>query len=473
MATEADIDEITDQPFVAASELSLAHERRYGVRAETLSNIRWVAIAGQLITVLFVNFGLGFNLMLVPSLAVILLSIWFNIIATAFLPANARLSERVALGWLLFDAIGMAILLAMSGGLSNPFCILFLSTTTIAAAALTKASSRVTMVVCAILVVLVEVFQVPLVRHSGEVVVLPLIYRVGFGIALLVGIGFIGGYISRIAEETFRMSQALSATQLALSREHQLSSLGAMAAAAAHELGTPLATIALTAREMERELPEGSDQDGDLALIREQTARCRDILAELAGSQRRDVAQFHKAPLLSVLEEARAPFKRSEKEVIFTVNGQPVHDVAPMTPEIDRGPEVVQGIRNIIQNALDFAYSRVSIHCRIDEDRIEVRIEDDGAGFPSELLGRLGEPFITSRSSRKNEDSGYEGMGLGIFIAKTLLERRGVAISFFNRRTPRGVKDRGATVQLIWRRHDQGSDSSEQPAADMQLTPVG
>jgi len=470
MAIEANIDDPAEPPFGASSELSLAHERRYGVRAATLSNIRWVAIAGQIVTVLVVHFGFGFELMLIPSLAVILVSIWFNIIATTFLPANARLSERVALGWLLFDAAGMAVLLTLSGGLSNPFCILFLSTTTISAAALTISSSRVAMVVCAIFIVLVELFHVPLVWHSGEEMVLPLIYRIGFGVALLVGIAFIGGYIGRIAEETFRMSQALSATQLALSREHQLSSLGALAAAAAHELGTPLATIALTAREMERDLPEGADKEGDLALIREQTARCRDILAELTGIQRQDVARFHKAPLLSVLEEARAPFKRSDKDVIFTVNGDIVHDVAPMTPEIDRGPEVVQGIRNLIQNALDFAHTSVSIHCRIEKDRIEVRIEDDGAGFPSELLGRLGEPFVTSRSSRKDADSGYEGMGLGIFIAKTLLERCGVALAFFNRRT-RGDKVGGATAQLIWNREPPEADVTTTGAAELLLSP--
>jgi len=450
MAMEADIDDLADLPQL---ELSLAHERRYGMRAATLSNIRWVAVFGQLVTVLIVQFALGFDLMLLPSLAVILVSIWFNIIAATFLPANARLSERVALAWLIFDAVGLAILLALSGGLSNPFCILFLATTTISAAALTTSSARVAMVTCILLMVLVELFHFPLVRDSGEVISLPVIYRIGFGIAMLVGVSFIAGYIGRIAEETFRMSQALAATQLALSREHQLSSLGAMAAAAAHELGTPLATIALTAREMERELPEGGDKDGDLALIREQTARCRDILAELADTHRRDVTEFHRAPLLSVLEEAAAPLRRLGKELVFTVNGEAVRDVAPMTPEIDRRPEVIQGLRNLIQNAVDFALTRVCIHCRIEDARIEVRIEDDGAGFPSELLGRLGEPFVTSRSRRKSEDAGYEGMGLGIFIAKTLLERRGVDLSFFNRRT-RGENPGGATSQLIWRRGD-------------------
>ncbi len=450
MAAKADTVEFKNRPADVA-ELSLAHERRYGVRAATLSNIRWVAAAGQLTTILIVHFLLDFQLALIPSLAIVLISVWFNIIAATFLPSNARLSERVALAWLIFDAVQLALLLGLSGGLSNPFCILFLATTTISAAALTASSARISVAVCLLLIVLVELIHFPLVRESGEVLALPVIYRIGFGLALLIGIVFIAGYIGRIAEEAFRMSQALAATQLALSREHQLSSLGAMAAAAAHELGTPLATIAVTAREMERDLPEDADKEGDLALIREQTARCRDILAELAGIQRRDIERFHEAPLLSVLEEAAAPHINTPKSVIFMVNGEVVHDVAPATPEIDRRPEVIQGLRNLIQNAVDFAYSQVTIHSHISDERIEVRIEDDGAGFPSELLGRLGEPFVTSRSKRNSDETGYEGMGLGIFISKTLLERRGVNISFFNRRA-RGTKSGGATVQLIWSR---------------------
>ena len=449
MAFEADIDELDEPAFSKRSELSIAHERRYGMRAATLSNIRWVAIAGQLTAILFVHFVMDFDLALIPSLAVVLVSVWFNIIAATFLPSNARLPDRVALGWLIFDAVQLAILLALSGGLSNPFCILFLATTTISAAALTTSSQRIAVIVCLTLLVLIELVHLPLLRPNGEEMVLPVTYRIGFGFAMVVGVAFIASYIGRIAEETFRMSQALAATQLALSREHQLSSLGAMAAAAAHELGTPLATIAVTAREMERSLPEGADKEGDLALIREQTARCRDILAELAGIQRRDVTEFHKAPLLSVLEEAAAPHLLEGKSVIFSVNGEVVHDVAPMTPEVERGPEVIHGLRNLVQNAVDFAYVRVTINCQISDDRIEVRIEDDGAGFPSELLGRLGEPFVTSRSKRNSDETGYEGMGLGIFIAKTLLERSGVSVAFFNRRQ-RGDVPGGATAQLVW-----------------------
>ncbi|MCL4159615.1 UNVERIFIED_CONTAM: hypothetical protein GTU68_016855 [Idotea baltica] len=247
------------------------------------------------------------------------------------------------------------------------------------------------------------------------------------------------------------MSQALSVTQLALSREHQLSSLGAMAAAAAHELGTPLATIAVTAREVQRELPEGSPEEEDLALIRAQTARCRDILAELSSIQHRDDAQFQRAPLVSVLEEAAAPHVHSGKHVSFMVNGADYIDGIPLTPEIDRRPEVIHGLRNLIQNAVEFASTRVTIHCRTSPDTIEVRIEDDGPGIPTDQLNRLGEPFTTSRRSKSLRESGYKGMGLGIFIAKTLLERRGVDLVFFNRR-PRGADLGGATAKITWRR---------------------
>ena len=450
MAFEAATDDLAVLPVDAPSELSLAHERRYGVRAATLSNIRWIAAAGQLTTILVVQYFFEFDLQLIPSLGVILVSVWFNIIAAMFLPPAARLTEKMAFAWLMFDAVMLAILLALAGGLSNPFCLLFMATTTISAAALTARTTRLAVLACFTLLMLVELFHLPLVRESGAEMVLPPIYRFGFAAALLVGITFIAGYIGRISDETFRMSQALAATQLALSREHQLSSLGAMAAAAAHELGTPLATIAVTAREMERSLPEGADKEGDLALIREQTARCRDILAELSGIQRRDAEHFQTGPLLSVLEEAAAPHLHAGKEVIFMLNGIEISEGTPATPDIDRRPEVIHGMRNLIQNAVDFAYTRVVIHSRVESDRIEVRIEDDGPGYPTELMARLGEPFVTSRSSRKADETGYQGMGLGLFIAKTLLERRGVELVFFNRRA-RGEDTGGATAQLIWR----------------------
>lgn len=249
------------------------------------------------------------------------------------------------------------------------------------------------------------------------------------------------------------MSQALSATQLALAREQELSSLGAMAAAAAHELGTPLATIALTAREMERELPGGTEQAEDMALIREQTSRCRDILAEFAGHRRGGIEHFRTAPLLAVLEEAAAPHQHQGKEVLFTFNGDPAGDHATPSPEIERRPEIIHGLRNLIQNAVEYARETVTINARAEANRIEVRIEDDGRGYPPEALNRLGEPFVAGRARKRAKNDSYKGMGLGVFIAKTLLERRGAELAFYNRR-PRNGKSGGATAQIIWRRAD-------------------
>ena len=431
------------------ADLSLARERRHWIRADTLRAIRWVAVAGQFVTVMVTQFVLGFDLPFHACIAAILASVCFNVLAASMMASNARLSERVALGWLIFDAVQLAVLLSLTGGLSNPFSILFLAPTTIAAAALTPAAASRAVLSCVALILLVELVHVPLKTADGTQLALPTTYRMGFGIALLVGVAFVAGYVRRVADEAFRMSQALSATQLALAREQQLSSLGAMAAAAAHELGTPLATITLAAREMERDMPAGSEQAEDLALIREQTARCREILAELAEIRRRDMEHMKTAPLLSVLEEAAAPHIREGKSVEFFVDGARATGSPLPSPEIERRPEVIHGLRNLIQNAVDFAISSVAIRITEENGQVVVRIEDDGPGFRAETLSHLGEPFISSRSPQRDAAGDYQGMGLGIFIAKTLLERRGARLDFFNRR-PRHGRPGGATVRIRW-----------------------
>ena len=430
----------------------LAGDTRHRVRAGTLVAIRWFAVAGQLATVLFTTYVLRFDLPLIACLAAILASIWFNLVATSMLPRNARLSENVALGWLIFDAAQLATLLALCGGLSNPFSILFLATASIAAAVLTSDSARIAVSACVALILMVELLHLPLLR-DGEDLTLPLIHRLGVACALTIGVAFISVYVRRVAEEAFRMSQALSATQLALAREQQLSSMGAMAAAAAHELGTPLATIAVTARELERDVRDAggaAEHVEDLALIRDQTDRCRRILKTFAEDRAAGRDEIKTAPLLSVLEEAARPHLDRGKDIVMWLDGIEVEmDDPPPSPETDRRPEVIHGLRNLIQNAVDFASSRVDVQAWVDGRRIDVRIEDDGPGFPAETLERLGEPFISNRRSRRAPDGGYEGMGLGIFIAKTLLERRGASLDFFNRR-PRMGRPGGGTARIVW-----------------------
>lgn len=442
--------------------LSLSLGQRHWLRAQTLRSLRWMAIAGQLVTVLVTQYVLGFDLPMVLCMVAILASVWFNVITLLTMAPNARLSERTALAWLIYDMVQLGLLLGLTGGLSNPFSLLFIAPATVAAAALTGGSARVVVGFAILCIIGLELAHLPLAHPQGGSLVLPPTYRLGVGCALLVGVAFIAIYVRRVADEAFGMSQALSATQLALAREQRLSSLGTMAAAAAHELGTPLATIALTAKEMERDHKRGALDPEDLVLIREQTTRCRNILSELASIRQQDMEHIRTAPLLSIIQEAAAPHDGPEKRIEYFVDGEIAHGVLLPSPTFPRRPEIIHALRNLIQNAVDFAQSVVWIEIDEMPERIVIRIQDDGPGFSSEVLNRLGDPFLTTRRGRKAREGGYEGMGLGLFIAKTLLERRGATIAFSNQRISQTTLP-GALIEIRWNRSDIDPDKSTPP----------
>jgi two-component system sensor histidine kinase RegB len=234
------------------------------------------------------------------------------------------------------------------------------------------------------------------------------------------------------------MSDALAATQMALAREQRMSALGALAAAAAHELGSPLATIAVTAKEMARTAPADGPLADDIRLLMEQTNRCRDILAELARDPEADGGSpFAQLPITVLVEASAQPHMTSHAEILFDPRPAEGWDGPP--PVIARSPEILHGLGNLIQNAAQFAADQVLVATRWDRDRIVVTVSDDGPGFPSHLLDRLGEPYLSTRG-----EVGY--MGLGIFIASTLLKRTGATLSFFN------GEDGGARAQILWQR---------------------
>lgn len=430
---------------------SLGMRQRHWLRARTLRNLRWIAIGGQLMTILVTRYGLGYELPMIWCLAVILVAVWFNVITMIAMPLNARLSERTALLWMLFDLGQLGLLLGLTGGLSNPFALLFIAPATVAAAALTRTNARLVVGIAILSIFLLELAHVPLTHPVFGHLALPDTYLLGVGCALIIGVGFIAIYVRRVADEAFGMSQALAATQLALAREQRLSALGTLAAAAAHELGSPLSTIALTAREMERDLKRDTLDPEDLTLIREQTTRCRDILGQLSRIRQEDMEHIRTAPLLSVLEEAAAPHEDSGKRIEYFVNGEIVEGEDAPSPVFPRRPEIIHALRNLIQNAADFAKTTVWIEIEETEKTIAVRIQDDGPGYPPDMLGQLGDPYLTSRQGRRAREGEYEGMGLGLFIAKTLLERRGATITFSNRR-PGPHTLSGAVVEIGWER---------------------
>ena len=430
------------------------------VRLRTLIVLRWIAIAGQLVAITVAT--RSFNLQIELGLAFLAIgaAIVANLVAVFVYPENKRLSEGEAASMLFFDISQLCFLLFLTGGLQNPFALLILAPVTISATTLSARTTIILGLTAITLISLVALWNLPLVTASGEALVLPDLFAFGFWVAILIGVVFLAGYAQRVSAEVHAMSDALAATQMALAREQKLTDLGGVVAAAAHELGTPLATIMLVSSELMDELEHHPDLRGDAELIRDQAERCRDILASMGQSGKEDQHLKH-APISAVVSEAAEPHAARGKTIQYDV--APSHGAAASQPIVARRPEVVHGLRNLVQNAVDFAQSTVWIEIRWTGETITVRITDDGPGFPAHVLGRIGDPFVTSRrgSGESAERPGYSGMGLGLFIAKTLLERSGAEVTFANAREPFGELSRpgqpfGAVIECIWRRSDPG-----------------
>jgi two-component system sensor histidine kinase RegB len=374
------------------------------------------------------------------------------------LPENRRLSETEVFLTLLFDLAQLAFLIFLTGGLSNPFALLVLAPVTISASAL-RLRSTLMLGGAAILLITIAVFwQVPLRLANGAALVIPQVFAFGFWLSIVIGILFLGLYSRRVATEIRSMSEALMATQMALAREQKLTDLGGVVAAAAHELGTPLATIKLVSSELMDDLKGQPALLEDVRLIAEQADRCRDILRDM-GRAGKDDLHLRQAPLGAVLREAAEPHVARGKRVEFAVH--PGVGAQSREPSIRRRPEIIHGLRNLVQNAVDFARSAVWIDAEWTDRVITLRIIDDGDGFPASVIGRIGDPFVRHRPSGSpaSDRPEYEGMGLGLFIAKTLLERSGADLTFANATDPflppENRPERcGAVVQISWNRSD-------------------
>lgn len=431
-------------------------QRSNWVRLRTLVTLRWFAAAGQATAILVAVQVYGLQIEVGFAAMVIAASLLANLFCSFVYPENKRLSEREASFWMVFDIVQLSLLLFLTGGLNNPFAMLVLAPVTIAATVLHLRSTVFLGLAAIVLISLLSQLSLPIIGAQGEMLVLPGLFLFGFWVALTIGVVFLAIYARQVTTEMHTMGEALLATQLALAREQKLTDLGGVVAAAAHELGTPLATIKLVSSELMEELENHPELLEDAALIRQQANRCRDILHSMGRAGKDDLHLRH-APLETVVREAAEPHVSRGKAVVFKVG--PALGAELAQPTIPRRPEIIHGLRNLIQNAVDFSQSKVHVDINWSETEINVRISDDGQGFPPSVLGRIGDPYVRRR--RYTEDRGrrpgYEGMGLGLFIAKTLLERSGAKLTFANSRRHghagwAGQATGGAIVQVTWAR---------------------
>jgi two-component system sensor histidine kinase RegB len=411
--------------------------------------IRWVAIAGQAVALLVVHFAFDFRLPLLPAFAVVGCSVVLNLFITLCRRAATRLGEREAALFLGYDLLQLGLLLYLTGGLHNPFAILILAPVTVAATVLSLRPVIALAVFAVAVITLLALWHVPL-PWRGVPPMFPSELVLGLWTALVLATVFIGSYTWSVAEEARRLRDAVAATQLALAREQRVSAVGALAAAAAHELGSPLATIAVVARELVRDLPTDSPHSEDAQLLLSQSERCREILAQLARHPDEEGASpYTRLPISALVEAGGALYHDPRVRLIFATTGEP----ADAEPLVRRSPEIMHGLNNLIQNAVQFARSEVSVTIHWDKTTVTVEVADDGPGFPAHLLGRLGEPYLSTRAGTANH------MGLGIFIAQSLLERSGAELIFDN------LVDGGAHVVISWDRANLEAEARPDVAA--------
>jgi len=424
---------------VAASDFRLPH--RY-VRLDTILRLRWLAALGQLTAIFIVAHGLEFAFPVIACVAIVGISALLNLaLQIAFNPMQ-RLEPVYAAALLALNIVELAALLFLTGGLQNPFSFLFLAPVLISATVLPirmTAGLGLLAVACASALVF---FHLPLPWDSEDPLVLPPIYLFGVWLSIVLAIGVTSLYAFQATEEARKLSDALAATELVLTREQHLTQLDGLAAAAAHELGTPLSTIFLISRELEKTVDGNDHLASDLKTLREQAQRCRDILAKITQLSSSG-APFDLMPLSTLIEEAVAPHR--DFGVAIKVR---LAVAATREPVGARNPAILYGVGNILENAVDFARTTVEVNAWWNADTIEIVISDDGPGIAPDMLKRIGEPYLSRRRSADEANRERTGLGLGVFIARTLLERTGAKVSFSNRTFP----DHGAVVQIAWPR---------------------
>jgi len=402
----------------------------------TLTILRYIAIIGQFIAINVVFFYLNLKFPIKASLIVVFIGLLTNLYLQFKIKAN-QLKDTYASLFLLYDLFQLAILLYLTGGIFNPFSILLIIPAIVSSTFLSMGTTIILGFITSLILFTLTHYYLPLPGLLVENFDVPSFYKFGILISILIGLIFLSYFGIRFAGETKKRSEALNKLQEVIAKEYELESLGGQAAAAAHSLGTPLATIAVVAKELKKEIGDNKDVSKDIDLLISQTKRCSEILKQISKKQIEEDIFLSSIKLEDLLEEIIDSFKETSSKKIELVSNDDNNKI-----DIERTPEIIYGLRNFIGNAVKFSKSRVKIDLMSDLEKIEIKINDDGPGIPDDIIKKIGEPYIKSKSAELNSNS---GLGLGTFLGKTLLEKQGAKL-LFRRNNDLG----GALVIISW-----------------------
>ena len=402
----------------------------------TLTILRYIAIFGQFIAVNLVFFYLDLKFPIKESYIIIFIGLLTNLFLQFKVKVN-QLKDSYASLFLLYDSFQLSSLLYLTGGILNPFSILMIIPTIVSSTFLSMGTTIILGIITSFLLFIISFTHLPLPGLDSNIFAVPNYYTIGILISILIGLIFLSYFGIRFAGETKKRSEALNKLQEVISKEYELESLGGQAAAAAHSLGTPLATITVVAKELKKEIGNDKEYSRDIDLLISQTKRCSEILKKISKKQIEEDNFLSKIKFEDLLQEIIDSFKETSSKQIELVVDNDLNKIA-----IRRTPEIIYGLRNFIGNAIKFSKSKVLITLRSDKKLIEIKINDDGPGIPEDIIEKIGEPYIKSKSKELKSNS---GLGLGSFLGKTLLERQGAKLTF-----RRNGELGGALIFLVW-----------------------
>ena len=407
---------------------------------KTLVILRWIALVGQYLTISIVYFIFRFELPFFYCSLIIFIGVLTNFYLQFRFKKN-QLNNFASTFLLFYDLIQLSLLLYLTGGITNPFSILLIVPSVVSATFLNLRSTINLSIITIVILVVLTIYNLPL-PHSGELHFhVPDTYLYALPIAIIITLIFLTYFGIRFGIESRKRTEALNKLELILAKEHELESIGLQAAAAAHSLGTPLSTITVIARELEKEIGSNPKYEKDIDLLLSQTKRCSDILRNLSKDQLEEETFLSDVRIEHLLNEIVRSFAEiSEKKLSLTVEKNKIN------PQIERSLEITYGLRNFIGNAVKYSNSSVDISLESNNTITEVKICDDGPGFSEDILDVLGEPYIRSKNKIISSKS---GLGLGTFIGKTLLERMKANVRF-----DKCPKTNGAMVTINWQTKD-------------------